>query len=37
MISELLEILGYYTAVELELRILPDWHPKPDVAAASFR
>jgi Uma2 family endonuclease len=33
----LLKQLGYYSAIELELRILPDWHPKPDVAAASFR
>jgi Uma2 family endonuclease len=37
LLTELLKQLGYYSAVELELRILPDWHPKPDVAAASVR
>ena len=28
------EAAGYFAAVELELRIDPDWEPKPDVAAA---
>jgi Uma2 family endonuclease len=37
LLTDLLESLGYYTAVELALRILPAWHPKPDVAAATFR
>lgn len=37
LLSGLLRILGYYTAVELELRILPDFHPRPDVASATFR
>ncbi len=31
-----LDNAGYESAPELELRIDPDWQPKPDVAAVSF-
>ncbi len=37
LLIELLAQLGYKTGGELELRILPAWHPKPDVVAATFR
>jgi Uma2 family endonuclease len=34
ILADLFESAGYNSAVELELRISPDWEPKPDVAAA---
>jgi len=36
VLADMLEAAGYFAAVELELRIDPDWEPKPDVAAALF-
>jgi Uma2 family endonuclease len=35
ILGELLHRLGYITGSELDLRIDPNWQPRPDVAAAS--
>ncbi len=34
ILADLFEAAGYNAAIELELRIVSDWEPKPDVAAA---
>lgn len=33
--SVLLDDLGYFTSLDVELRICPDWQPRPDVLAST--
>ena len=33
LISDLLRLAGYYSAVEVDIRLTPDWTPRPDACA----